>query len=297
MNKHKDVKMPELHIGGNDAACIIGANRWHSPLEIWQVKTNRRQREDVANKNAVKWGKINEKNVIGAILEPCGISYYDKDNDTYVYDMKPCQTYVEKDFMVGFLDYVLEDGTIIEAKTSGEWGGDEWKKGIPEYAYWQVVHYMAITGATKAYVGCLVGGRDIYIHKMTRNEAEIETLMAKEQEFVQMVKDDVEPMELPPVNEMEEYAMDADVERLAEKYVDLSTQVKALEEEKTIIKKALGTLIGQNHTQESEHYKATYKWVERETVDMKWLAQEVELEKYKRKGGYYRLDVKDKEGR
>ena len=48
-------------IGGSDAAAIIGLNPYMSNVELWEIKTGRRQQEDISQKPYVKYGTKAEK--------------------------------------------------------------------------------------------------------------------------------------------------------------------------------------------------------------------------------------------
>ena len=48
-------------IGGSDAAAIIGLNPYMSNVDLWEIKTGRRQQEDISEKPCVKYGTEAEK--------------------------------------------------------------------------------------------------------------------------------------------------------------------------------------------------------------------------------------------
>ena len=83
----------------------------------------------------------------------------------------------EYPFMLADLDGVIkEDGKmcIFEAKTASAYKQEIWEKGVPEAYILQVQHYMAVTGAEKAYVAALVGGNRFYRYEVLRDDALIE---------------------------------------------------------------------------------------------------------------------------
>ena len=44
------------YIGGSEAACIVGQNPYMTNVELWEIKTGRRQREDISGKSYVEYG-------------------------------------------------------------------------------------------------------------------------------------------------------------------------------------------------------------------------------------------------
>ena len=72
---------------------------------------------------------------------------------------------------------------ILECKTAGINGARLWKDGVPEYVQLQVMHQLAVTGSRAADVAVLIGGQDLQVHRIERDEALIANLMALERQF------------------------------------------------------------------------------------------------------------------
>jgi predicted phage-related endonuclease len=70
---------------------------------------------------------------------------------------------------------------ILECKTAGIHGARLWRDGVPEYVQLQVMHQLAVTGHRAADVAVLVGGQELRIFRIERDEALIARLIEMEQ--------------------------------------------------------------------------------------------------------------------
>lgn len=275
-----------FRIGGTDAATIMGANKFQTLLELWQIKTGRRPKPDLKDNEKVQWGIRLEAPVLAAVLEKYGIPL----------DPTKQQIWLEDGIRVGYLDYQPDEDTIIEIKTAGQYSADEWEHGIPEYYLWQIVHYFGLTKATKAIVACLIGGQKLVIHELHRDDELIKMLHAAEAEFYRLCKYDTEPEQYVNDEPVQTFDMDAQVESLAIQYVELNKGIKAMETNLSVVKKALSALVGQNREQVGESFRVSYKYIPTSKVDLDLLCEENKIDKakYTTSAGYFRLDVKEK---
>ena len=72
---------------------------------------------------------------------------------------------------------------ILECKTAGIHGSRLWKDGVPEYVQLQVQHQLAVTGKAAADVAVLLGGQELRIHRIDRDDALIKRLIELEARF------------------------------------------------------------------------------------------------------------------
>ena len=87
-------------------------------------------------------------------------------------------------FMIGNIDRdVVGEDAILECKTASPFSAGKWKDGIPEYYEIQCLHYLAVTGAFKCYLACLVFGRELIIREINRDEETLKNLIRIEQGF------------------------------------------------------------------------------------------------------------------
>jgi len=82
---------------------------------------------------------------------------------------------------------------ILECKTAGINGAKLWREGVPEYVQLQVQHQLAVTGKNTADVAVLLGGQQLEIHRIQRDEALIARLIQLEQHFWRYVETDTPP--------------------------------------------------------------------------------------------------------
>ena len=189
-------------IGGSEAGCCIGVNKYQTNVELWELKTGRRQAEDLSNKPAVMYGKNAEEH----LRELFKLDYPEFSVDYHEFWIYINEQYP---FIFATLDGELTapDGSrgILEIKTttiqnSNQW--DEWDNKIPDSYYVQVLHQMAATGwdfaILKAYIRYHSDDEiraTVRHYRVDRKDVqeEIDFLIQQEAIFWQAVKDDKRP--------------------------------------------------------------------------------------------------------
>ncbi|MBW4864205.1 MAG: YqaJ viral recombinase family protein [Paeniclostridium sp.] len=78
---------------------------------------------------------------------------------------------------------VVGEKAFLECKVTNSYGKQQWKKAVPIHYQIQMVHYMAVTGATHCYVAVLIGNEELVIHKIERDEEVIKQVMELEEMF------------------------------------------------------------------------------------------------------------------
>ena len=163
-------------IGGSDVSVIAGINSHRSIYQLWKEKTGQTEPEE----------EENDYTHFGTVLEPIVKKEFTARTGLKVRAKKMILQSSEYPFMLADLDGVIkEDGKmcIFEAKTASAYKQEIWEKGVPEAYILQVQHYMAVTGAEKAYVAALVGGNRFYRYEVLRDDALIEKIIAMEWDF------------------------------------------------------------------------------------------------------------------
>nr|WP_133482826.1 YqaJ viral recombinase family protein [Halomonas ventosae] len=179
-------------IGSSDAAAAVGLNPYKSPLELWLEKTGRQpETTDPAPEaqltSPLHWGQV---------LEPLVAEHYARHTGHRVQRVNAILQHVEHPWMLANLDreIVGNDAVqILECKTAGLHGARLWKSGVPEYVQLQVMHQLAVTGQQAADVAVLLGGHELQIHRIKRDEAMIAQLIALERQFWDCVERDTPP--------------------------------------------------------------------------------------------------------
>ncbi|MDV7212872.1 YqaJ viral recombinase family nuclease [Azotobacter beijerinckii] len=180
-------------IGSSDAAAAVGLNPYKSPLELWMEKTGRDGAQPKADphdeESPLYWGTI---------LEPIVAAHYSRRSGNRVRRVNAVLQHPDPQlsWMLANLDReVLGAGEvqILECKTAGLNGARLWKEGVPEYVQLQVMHQLAVTGKQAADVAVLLGGQQLEIHRIERDERLIARLIRLEQQFWQYVVTDTPP--------------------------------------------------------------------------------------------------------
>ena len=197
------------YIGGSEASCIVGMNSYTTNVELWEIKTGRRQAEDISEKSFVKYGTNAEeylRKLFALDFPQYKVEYID--NNSVLNSKYP--------FAAASLDgFLTEKETgrkgILEIKTTNilqSLQKEKWRGRIPDNYYIQVLHYLMVTGfdfvVLKAQLKYDHEG-DIMLntrhYKIEREEVleDIEFLKKAEKEFYEYVKNDMQPPLVLPV--------------------------------------------------------------------------------------------------
>ncbi len=180
-------------IGSSDAAAAVGLNPYKSQLELWMEKTGRDaelpQLDPDDDTSPAFWGTI---------LEPIVASHYTNKTGNRVRRINAVLQHAdpEMSWMLANIDREVigvEDVQILECKTAGINGSRLWKEGVPEYVQLQVMHQLAVTGKQAADVAVLLGGQNLEIYRIERDETMIAQLIELERQFWNYVETDTPP--------------------------------------------------------------------------------------------------------
>lgn len=163
------------YIGGSDAGAIIGMNPYNSAFAVWAEKTGKT--EPFGGNIATRTGTMLEDLVAKLFMEETGKTVR-RLNYTLVNEAYP--------FACANLDReIIGEDAFLECKTTNNFVNiRQFRTGeFPDIYYSQVVHYMAVTGAKKAYLAVLSECRDFRIFELERDEDEIAALMNAERDF------------------------------------------------------------------------------------------------------------------
>ena len=179
-------------IGSSDSAAAAGLNPYQSPLELWMHKTGRATPVDANtlgdDHNLLYWGQL---------LEPIVAAHYTRRTGLCVRRVNAVLQHPEHPWMLANIDREVmgsPEVQLLECKTAGIQGARLWRDGVPEYVQLQVMHQLAVTGKQAADVVVLIGGHELQIHRIQRDEGMIEHLIALERDFWSYVENDVPPL-------------------------------------------------------------------------------------------------------
>jgi putative phage-type endonuclease len=191
LNREQWLTVRKGGIGSSDAASAVGLNPYCSQLELWLNKTGR----------DAGLPKVDPKDQTtpmywGTLLESIVAAHYTMRTGHKVRRINAVLQHPTEPWMLANLDREVigtPEVQILECKTAGINGARLWKEGVPEYIQLQVMHQLAVTGKQTADVAVLIGGQDLQIHRIERDDTMIARLMALERQFWRYVETDTAP--------------------------------------------------------------------------------------------------------
>ena len=178
-------------IGSSDAAAAVGLNPYKSQLQLWMEKTGRDGAlpvvDPIDDQSPMYWGTL---------LEPIVAAHYTRRSGHRVRRVNAVLQHPEHSWMLANIDREVvgaSDVQILECKTAGIHGARLWRDGVPEYVQLQVMHQLAVTGKQAADVAVLLGGQELQVFRIERDDTLIAQLVALEQQFWGYVERDQQP--------------------------------------------------------------------------------------------------------
>lgn len=189
-------------IGGSDASAIVGLNPYMTNIDLWEIKTGRREQADISNVEAVKYG-IEAEHLLRDLYR---LDYPDMDlqyapNNIWHNDKYPF-AHASLD---GWLTDIDDRKGVWECKTTEilqSMQKEKWKGRIPDNYYIQLLHYLEVTefdfAVLKAQIKYNYGGNISLSTKHYTIEREevkddIDYLIEAEARFYEYVKTDTRP--------------------------------------------------------------------------------------------------------
>ena len=182
------LQLRKLGIGGSDAGAICGLNKYRTPYQVWAEKVNPSEPEERDESEYMRWGKLLEAPVRDEFSLRTGI------------EVHPFPRMV-RDTEIPFMLANVDGLTGPASKLTGAYEGkttrfaDEWKiqddgsVNVPFPALIQGMHYLAVFGLERVHFACLIGGQELRIAEVERNEDLITDLIEIEEAFWQRVVD------------------------------------------------------------------------------------------------------------
>lgn len=210
MTRETWLKSRTLGIGGSDAAAIIGLNPYMTNVELWEIKTGRKKKPDISDKECVKYGIAAEP----LLIKMFALDFPDYEVRHKDFDIRRHPKYP---FIIGSLDGELTDKKtrekgILEIKTTNilqSMQKEKWNDRVPENYFCQVLQYLLITGYSfailKAQLKSEFNGEVRLSTRHYRFEAknyaeDMEYLLEQEIKFWRHVETDTCPnLVLPPI--------------------------------------------------------------------------------------------------
>ena len=263
-------------IGGSDAGAVVGLNPYKSPIDVYVEKTS----EEVQAKEP------NEAMRLGTDLEEYVAKRWEEATGKKVRRNNFMMAHNDYPWMVANVDReVVGENAILECKTASTYSADKWKDGeTPQQYVIQCLHYMAVTGAEKCYLACLIFSKGLEYRVIERDEDTINALIDIEKEFWNeyVLKNQLPPPDgsdaadeciraLYPESEASTYASLDETYISRCKRLDQITELKKeLEDEEKMLKQEIQMEMKEAETAYAGTYKVTWKSTKpRETFDTK----------------------------
>ncbi|WP_414150334.1 YqaJ viral recombinase family protein [Acetobacterium carbinolicum] len=286
-------------IGGSDAAAIIGLNPWATPYTVWADKTGRIPPKE--DNEIMRQGRDLEQYVADRWMQETGKKCRRKTK------MLRCSDYP---FALANVDrWVVGENAGLECKTTSIMNLKKFKGGeFPETYYCQCVHYMAVTGAERWYLGVLVLSQGFHTFVIERDEDEIQALMDAERDFWKYVELDAPP----PVDGLDPttgaintiYAGDTEdgiieiygKENTVNQYLTIKQRIKELDIEKERIEQQLKEELQLYEKGICGSYQINWKGQKRRTFQVKDFAKdhpEIDLDRYFKTSEFRKFEIKE----
>lgn len=173
-----------LHIGGSDAAAIVGMSQYATPYSVWAEKTG--LVSEKPDNEAMRLGRDLEEYVAKRFTEATGKKVRRENNIIVNPDYPFAHANVDR--------VIIGEDALLECKTTSVLNLRHFKgTEFPEKYYCQCVHYLAVTGCQRIYLAVLVLGVEFKTYCLERDEGEIAALMDAEFDFWRHVDEGVPP--------------------------------------------------------------------------------------------------------
>lgn len=191
LNREQWLQVRRGGVGSSDAAAAVGLSPHKSQLQLWMEKTGR-----AGMLPATETDDDMSPSYWGALLEPIVAAHYTRRTGNRVRRVNAVLQHPLFPWMLANIDREVmgaPDVQLLECKTAGIHGAWLWRDGVPEYVQLQVMHQLAVTGKQAADVAVLIGGQELQIYRIERDEAMINQLATLEWMFWDYVERDEQP--------------------------------------------------------------------------------------------------------
>ena len=189
MTKEEWLRARGAGIGGSDASSVLGFSPYRSSISVYLEKVHyanvARGLEDkdiYESLDAVNEGSY--KMELSKKLEDFVAREFSLITGKKVRNVNGILKNDKYPFALANINKaVVGEKAFLQCKVTNSYSKKQWKKEVPFHYQIQMVHYMAVTGASHCYVACLIGNEELVIHKIERNEESIDEVMNLERAF------------------------------------------------------------------------------------------------------------------
>lgn len=264
----ENLKKREGRIGSSDAGCIMGADDYRQPVDLWMHMT-KRLRGNFAGNMATFMGDQLEA-ALGEAWAKMTSHTVDMSDEIG----QQSHIHIDEQYeAISHIDGVVTDGeykgwivevknrNIRQASAYGESGGGP--SDIKPVEYWQIMHHCLCGGWPGGILVVYLGGADLRWFAVPRDDQAITDLVSEERKFMAHVKHDERPAlnyshgstreYLDNVNQEvtgEVMALGNRGQMLHQRIVDAGRSIKALESEREQAKSEMRDILGDSYAGE-----------------------------------------------
>jgi putative phage-type endonuclease len=276
MSREEWLEHRRKSIGGSDASAIVGMNPYSSPYTVWADKLGKLPEKE--DNEPMRLGRDLEEYVAQRFTEATGKKVRRENNILINPEYPFAHANVDR-MMVG------EDAGL-ECKTTSALNLKRFKNGeFPDTYYAQCVHYLAVTGCQRWYLGVLILGVGFGWFVIERDEDEIKALMKSEADFWECVKAQTPPLAdgtksttdtissiYPESNgtEVSLMAYESDLKQ----YMTFCSLIKDVEKQRDEVGNRIKAFMGEASRGLGNHHKVTWTSSVRSIFDHKRFAEE-----------------------
>lgn len=171
-------------IGGTDAAAIIGASKWDTPLSVFQKKTEPAAAK--AQTTYQEWGNRLEPLLVDKFVQEHDLIAMHIDRGLMYYDnVEPwMKVSLDAEYHYGGQDFIIECKT---GRSASDW--DPVPEGYYAQAHWQ----MLVTGMRKVWFSVLIGGVDWFEREVDYDEQYAHNMYDKCKDFWEKLQQGIRP--------------------------------------------------------------------------------------------------------
>ena len=183
-------RTPEAGIGHLDAAAALGRDPFKSEVRLWMEKTGRQDLlhpAQLEDESLTYWHRL---------LDPIVAAHYPLRTGRKLRQLNATLQHPEHPWMFATVTREVvasPDVQLLECLCVGMHVAPLWAHGVPQDIRLRVLHLLAVTGMRAADVVALLGGQDLQIYRIERDEAEIARLIRAERAFWNAVELDQAP--------------------------------------------------------------------------------------------------------
>ena len=184
----------EAGIGHLDAAAAVGRDPFKAPVRLWMEKTERHDMLQPAppSRSSTPGGTA----YWSRLLDPIVAAHYTLRTGRPIRRTSTLLRHPQHPWMWAHPGREIVgcgEVQLLECRCVGLAEAPQWGQGLPGYVRIQSLHQLAVAGANAIDVVGLIGGEDLRIYRVERDELEIARLIEAERAFWRCVELDQAP--------------------------------------------------------------------------------------------------------